>query len=168
MIIYHPLFDVYHGVFRILQILEAIPRNKIDFERLKIIDFYMLFPSLLKEVSFPMEIVNLKKKFKKFYNTYESIEDPYRLFIQLESFQNSSIGLLIALDFIKSDDFNNGIITRTLKQLPRPLTLEIQNANKENNDVVSFLTGPFVEIELYGDRGLKARTKLMEYKYDPK
>ncbi|WP_425293911.1 ABC-three component system middle component 5 [Mesorhizobium japonicum] len=53
MLVYHPAFDVYHGVFRALLLLENTPTKSMPADTLRIIDLYFVFPYLLADLDFP-------------------------------------------------------------------------------------------------------------------
>jgi len=48
MIIYHPAYDVNHCSYRILNILYAAKDNKVHCDMLKIVNFYYVYPHLLR------------------------------------------------------------------------------------------------------------------------
>ena len=87
MLIYHPAFDIYHGIFRLLRILSLAPRQKFEIERIRILDFYVLFPSELPRYTFPGRSRPGRKQFKA-ENPYQSIADPKRIFFRLEPVSN--------------------------------------------------------------------------------
>ncbi len=67
MLIYHPIHDVNHCVYRLLLILESTQHPSIDTDLYRIIDFYTTFPSLLKNIKpFPAELSAFKRVLKKF------------------------------------------------------------------------------------------------------
>jgi hypothetical protein len=46
MIIYNQAFDLYHAVYRMLQLLTHFNKKEyVEVDRLRIWDFYVLFPS---------------------------------------------------------------------------------------------------------------------------
>jgi hypothetical protein len=53
MLVYHPAFDIYHGVFRALLLLESTTSRAMPSETLRIIDLYFVFLYLLAEFEFP-------------------------------------------------------------------------------------------------------------------
>ena len=48
MIIYNPAFDIYHCVYRMISILSNLVNEKIEVDKLRILDFYMVFPGEIK------------------------------------------------------------------------------------------------------------------------
>ncbi|MBR1682035.1 MAG: hypothetical protein IJ700_01520 [Bacteroidaceae bacterium] len=48
MITYNPAFDLYHTIWRMAHILQCVgPDESYEVERMRIWDFYLLFPSML-------------------------------------------------------------------------------------------------------------------------
>lgn len=62
MLVYHPAYDAYHCLFRMMAIMENT--NRLEIDKLKILDFYILFPALLSEVKMPREFIKIKKNSK--------------------------------------------------------------------------------------------------------
>ena len=48
MLVYHPAFDMHHCVFRMVRLLNRLPVGSCQVERMRILDFYLLFPSLIQ------------------------------------------------------------------------------------------------------------------------
>jgi ABC-three component (ABC-3C) system Middle Component 5 len=168
MLIYHPAYDLYHCTFRFLRLLEKLPKLPHEVDKLRILDFYLLFPSLLKRVSpLPRNALIFRRILKSFSDTYEEIADPHKLFSQLEPFQIASLRYLSSSDVLDAEHLSKGKVSRTARGLPTPLLDSINRANSEDAELLDFLIGPFFELDFYGSDGLKARTKLMEFRYDP-
>ena len=166
MLIYHPLYDVYHCVFRVLRLLEVMSSKNVEVDQLRILDFYLLFPSLLSRVLFPQPALKYKKKVLNTAGPYENIEDSYKVFIQLEPFQHEALRCLVSWGLFDSGALKQGFAKRTPKALPAPLADSIKRANEADHDLIGLLTGPFFDLDFYGPHGLKDRTRLMEYRYD--
>jgi hypothetical protein len=52
MLIYHQRNDIFHCAFRLLSILSLTDKNNIELARLKIIDFYIVFPHLVGNIAY--------------------------------------------------------------------------------------------------------------------
>lgn len=51
MIVYNQAFDLYHTIFRLLHFLNKFENQTIlEIERVRIWDFYLLFPSKIHEI----------------------------------------------------------------------------------------------------------------------
>jgi hypothetical protein len=168
MLLYHPAYDLYHCIFRILRLSAALPTGEYDFLRIRILDFYLLFPAELGEVSFPRQATRYKKPFAAMRNSYNAIEDPFRIFSTLEPYQVAAAKCLASYGLISNAALESGKFVRISEvAVPNDLRDEISRSNSDQSDLIELLTGPFREIGLFGKSGLKARTSLFEHRYDP-
>lgn len=165
MLTYHPAFDIYHGVFRLLRILSLSPTEKFEIERIRILDFYLLFPNELFKFRFPLSEKG-KRKYFQYGNPYQVIIEPKRLFFRLEPYQICALKSLAARQFIDAALLLDGKVFRTSKALPEPLEKAVKDANQSSDKVIEFMTDSLLKIDLYGGNGLKARSDLFEYRYD--
>jgi len=164
MLIYNPAFDSYHCVFRILRLLSALPEETYDVDRVRILDFYLLFPSTLQNVRFPKNAVRYRRLIRNTQNRYDRIQDPRRIFDRLEGYQLTALRFLAGRDLIDPKLFAAQKVRRSLARLPHTLVDAISEANSRDSELVALLTGPFRNLELYGATGLRGRTQLFEYR----
>ena len=98
--------------------------------------------------------------------SYERVIDRKRLFFKMEHIQISAIKALISYGLFDPIEFKNGKIKRTENLISGNLNTRINNANEENQNLITLITGPLASMNLYGHLGLKVRTNLIEFKYD--
>ena len=165
MLLYHPLYDAYNCVFRMLQLLEAHPSRVYQIDQLRIMDFYMVFPSLINQIRFPRSGLKYKKQFKA-VTSYEDKSSPKVLLLRAEPYQMLAFKYLQGLGLVDEKSMENGIVKRTSKALPEDLENTITNKAIAMKERIDFLVEVLAELELSGENGLKARTDLMEYRYD--
>jgi hypothetical protein len=165
MLIYNQAYDLYHTIFRILQITEKTDEN-LEIDKLRILDFYLAFPS---------ELLHLKafrgfKKYEKYIraetNKYERVIDRKRLFFKMEFIQISAIKALISYGIFDAKEFKNGKIKRTELPLSKDILDRLNEANEKNMNLINLITGPLASMDLFGHLGLKVRTNLIDFKYD--
>ena len=166
MLLYHAAFDIYHCEFRVLRLLISLPRSSYEIERIRIMDFYLLFPQLIESIKFPKDIQSFRRILIKKHSKYEVLENPKRVFYRLESFQISAFKSLASHDLIDPLEFTKNRILLTNKEIPKKLLDQLEIVNKQNPDLMKLLTEHFSIIELLGNKGLKQRTDLFEYRYD--
>tara|TARA_B110000211_G_scaffold114722_1_gene133006 strand:+ start:1638 stop:2153 length:516 start_codon:yes stop_codon:yes gene_type:complete len=167
MLIYHPVHDINHSLFRTLMILEVSKAEEIGLELFRLIDFYTIFPHLIKEIKpFPNELKDYKKELKLIPVPYERIGNTKRIMFELESVQTTALQNLIAKGFIEIDAFNNKKVRRTSSDLPEAIMSEISHSDIANSAWFEMLVNKLFEIDVKGKSGLKSRTGLMEYRYD--
>lgn len=165
MLIYNPAFDIYHTIFRMLQLTSKI-EHPIEMDKLRILDFYLVFPIELLEIKSFRGFKSYEKFINPEKNDYERILDRKRLFYKMEPIQVSSMKSLVAYGLFDNEIFKTQKIKRTSKQIPTQLSERILSANAYNNNMLNLITGPLAGMDLYGHLGLKSRTNLIEFKYD--
>ena len=165
MLIYHPAFDHYHCAFRALLILLASEKNEMVVDRLRIVDFYLLFPAQLNKMSFTQDLRSEKKKWKSFQNRFNRVPDPRRFFDELEPFQKEGLSYLLSANIIAEDKDKN-VVAVIKKNIPKSLLVLLGEQSDKNEELIDLLVNKFDQIDLYGNDGLKRRTNLFEYRYD--
>jgi hypothetical protein len=167
MLIYNPAFDIQHAIFRVLRLLTAAPKEDFEVDRVRVLDFFMLFPEQLEALRFPSAIRKQRALFVAGYNPYRSLENPRRVFFELEPFQISALHCLVAYELVDGEKFKAGFVTRTQKDIPPALVAAIDKRNSESKVLVDLLSVEFAKLPFFGEGGLKQRSNLAEIRYDP-
>lgn len=166
MLVYHPAFDIYNCVFRMLQLMTSMKQKEVELDRLRIWDFYLTFPNEARKISYPINLSDLKKIFKsKQENPYEDLIDPKRIIERMHPYQMAALKCIASYGLIDSKLLSKNIITRTEKAIPQELLAKFSELTIEKSNIIKLITG-FNELPLYGKMGLKYRTGLIEFKYD--
>ena len=169
-ITYHPSRDPYHCAFRAICILEHDGAGEYDLPVFRMVDFYLLFPHALKAVtSLPADVRRefRRRSIHKLHEPYQSLPEPRALFRQLESVQTAAYQHIAAAGVLDPDAFRVGKVKRGAQELSDEFRGEVRAASIAATEVLEFLTDYLAAIPLYGPNGLKARTGLMEFRYDP-
>lgn len=165
MLIYNPAYDLYHTMFRILQITEK-NEHVMEVDKLRILDFYLAFPAELLEIQSFRGFNKYKKYLKAEKNQYERVIDRKRLFFKMEQIQISAMKALVSYSLLDANEFKNGKVKRTETPINEQLIVRIQEEFKTNKNLLTLITGPLASLDLYGHLGLKVKTNLIEFKYD--
>jgi len=169
MIVYNQAFDINHTLYRILLLLNQFKLESLEYERLRIWDFYMAFPFEIGNIRFgtgPNDR-EIKKIFPKKHNPYRNITNPRKLFSRMHPYQLTAFGKLAALGIIGNDFNSTGRITIINRESLISILSDIDyKLDDREGNVLKILTTYFYQMEFYGNNGLKARTKLSEYQYD--
>ncbi|MBE9467498.1 MAG: hypothetical protein IMY72_04135 [Bacteroidetes bacterium] len=139
----------------------------IELDRLRIWDFYLTFPNEAKRISFPQELNKLKRIFKNKPNPYEDLIGSNRVFERMKSYQISALRCLASYGLIDRQLLTKNIIKRTDKAIPDNLLKQMNCQSTQKENIIKLVTSPFNDLPLYGEKGFKYRTKLIEFKYDP-
>ena len=166
MILYHPLKDANHCIYRILSILVKSP-SEISLERLRVIDFYHIFPHLLASISpWPSDIKEYKKYTKNIPPSFESIPDKRRLFYELSAIHKQSILTLVSKGILDKDNVKSGIAKLNKKNISEKILTTIENDEYNNSKIFEVLTKGLTVTSWTGRNGFKDRSGLMEFIYD--
>ena len=167
MLIYHPVHDVNYSVFRIVMVLESTQHTGMDLDLFRLVDFYLLFPHLLKEIKpFPSELVSFRKTIKQIHEPYELVNNVKRIMYDLESIQTTAIQNLLAKNLIDIASFKNKKLKRTDELLPDSLYEKIKTSDTVKEEWFRMLINEFPTVNFLRSKGLKARSGMMEFSYD--
>ena len=167
MLIYHPAFDASHCAFRILKLFNTL--SDIDFlelDRIKIIDFYIVFPKTMKYIKYPQNIDSkkIRKELNLINNTYRPCRNPYLISKKMSIIQDKVLSILVTNEYLSFNNLDNSYSKgQKFNQLSLKSTL-FENSLKYEIEVLVLkflLTHP-----INNKDGLKDRTSLMEFRYD--
>ena len=114
MIVYHPLHDLYHCIYRITGLIQFLPDKEFSDIRLKIYDYYLLFPHELKKITLPRHLQKYKRLGE---NKYYYPEVNKSVFFELNGIQDEALRLIGTYGIIDLKLFiNKDIIKKKEKE----------------------------------------------------
>lgn len=164
---YQPAFDAAHCIFRFLRIQTSLNLNIIEFDKLRILDYYMLFPFRAAEIKLKQPDLRLRAISKQLENKagYATLPSGEVLFERMKIVQVSAAQTMAEKSAIDGGELRYGNVSFQPFLLPEELSNRILTANTQDTatiDIIRVLSG----YELLGKNGLKDRTELLEYRYD--
>ena len=169
MLIYHPAYEANHCLYRLLGILQGTTNFPLTWDQLRILDYYYLFPSQLKNIKpWPTNLKEFKIKLKAIPEQFEDINNPARVLHDLQIFQKTAVLELIAKGIVSKLDFENGILKVNTGLLPSRYLELVETDLFLKSDEFEVITKALPKLEFNGASGLKKRSGLMEYIYDIK
>ncbi len=84
----------------------------------------------------------------------------------MEPMQVAALETLSNRDLIEPAKWKVAAVAATTTPVPEQLAARIEEANAQEPELISFLEILASQYELLGSDGLKARTGLLEYRYD--
>lgn len=163
MIIYHPFKDANHCLYRLISLLYKNVNN-IDEEQIHFMDFYYLFPSELKNISnWPRGGAKLYIKVNNISESYEIIANPRRIFFELKELRKNTLAHLLSKKVIFISD-NKLKLDET--KIPDSLIKKIETDSFRKTVEYQIIAEEVPKIKIKGKNGLKAKSNLMEYRYD--
>ncbi|WP_319022236.1 ABC-three component system middle component 5 [Halomonas casei] len=150
-----------------LLILESSDIESFDWDVFRMLDYYVLFPHLLKRIDpFPAALRAYKKILKEIPEAYEVLQNDKRIFFELEAIQNTSIQNLMAKDLVCPEKLKDRIVEKSGNAIPGQILDAIKKDETANQEWFRCVVNELPLIEFDGKKGLKARSQLMEYRYD--
>ena len=166
MLIYDPTVDPYHCAIRVLAITGG-SSSELPLDAVRIADFYLAYPSKITNI----RLLSHQRGIRK---TSQSLSTPYRnpleaksTFERMRPIFHAATSCLVAAGFLDAEKLKIGVITRGPSALPEDLVVAVTNFLKRHSSVREFVIRELTTIPLLGSNGLKDRTGLMEYRYDP-
>jgi len=168
-LVFQPALDPFHAVFRLFRLArlsKAVGPLLID--HVRILDFYLLFPFRIRGIRLTPDHQHFKKLSEKYsYLTpHREQPDAALLFERMQPMQLAALETMAAQNFIDKDAFLSNTFKVTDKKIPEAILSRVSELNRQQADLVDFVEILADEYELSGSNGLKARTDLMEYRYD--
>ncbi len=167
MLIYHPMKDPFNCIYRVLCILQDLKMQNVPYDLIKILDFYVVFPHLLKDIKLPRELIKYRSVLKEVPLPYENLPDARQLMFDISIIQDQAINSMVAKGvFIKNDFISGNLNLRDTYIKRREIVELITKAKFRETSWYKILIDDLSKIPLLGGSGLKNRTGLMEYRYD--
>jgi len=171
MIIYQKSFDLYHTVYRMLKLLVHFQGdNLIEIDRLRIWDYYLLYPNKMQNIYLTRDEKDIKQYIKRFitrpYNPYENVLNDRKMFEKIKPYQMSAINSLASYGIINKDFLIDNRISNIDKDFFNKNKINFEEMSIQEENAIKLLTSHFYQVPLVGVNGLKSKTGLLESKYD--
>jgi len=165
MLIYHPAYDAYHCSIRMIALLTWM--NQIDIEKARILDFYLAFPGAATELRLPSHMTAARRVFQSMKNVYRDPVSAKRTFTDMRHVQLAALSCLAAAGIVDGQKLREGVALRTAMPLPIAISRAVEDFIAQEEELLDILGNGIANIPTAGPNGLKDRSQLLEYRYDP-
>lgn len=168
---YTPAYDPNHAIFRYVALLASAKTNSMAARTLRVADFFLCFPWVIKELRVPKGIDGFARKrnalVRHYQPTdYDAIPEPRIVFERMEPIQILAVSAMLGAKIVTRDD-SGSEVTSLVKDSISPLIERSANAFiSEHSELLSFLTGELTQIGIFGEDGIFSRSGLGEHRYD--
>ena len=167
---YNPAFDLYHSIYRMAHIAAKLDGGEnLEVDKARIWDFYLLFPDKVYSIKLNKneeKIKELRNKITRQNNPYDYHGDNRKLFEWIKPVQVSALNSLVSCGILSKSKYEAGRVSvADHEALTRFLDRTGDISGRERN-VLAFMSTLSRFMSMTGEYGLKARTKLLESKYD--
>ncbi len=166
MLSYHPMIDPYHCSLRISSVAADINANELEWDRVRLIDFYVAFPSLMTSFKFPQSFIKAKASFRELPSPYENIANASRLFFQIGEIQSAAARLLAGRGILSDKALLDSKVVLLSSDKLVELKLLLSKVKFRETSWYRELLQIMADHPLNGKGGLKDRSGLMEYRHD--
>jgi hypothetical protein len=145
-------------------------KDSIEVDRVRIWDYYLLFPSQIFQIKPRRNEIEFKKILKQLNiakaNPYQKISNERMTLEKIKPYQIAALNCLASYNIISKDDLLEDKISILSKELLAQYVNSIGNLSSREKNIITIVTSQFYDISLFGDKGLKNRSDLLESKYD--
>lgn len=168
MLIYDQALDPYHTSIRLMAILNAAAERSIPLsvDAARIADYFLVYPSKMEDFTFPAEFRNIRTAVKESDNPYRSAPGVRAAFERMRPVFVAALSGLIAKKYIREDGFSSGVIQPTGATIPEVFQAAIDRFRTRQTTVGKFILSDLLDMPANGEKGLKHRSRLIEYRYD--
>jgi hypothetical protein len=164
---YHPAFDPYHQIFRTIRLLLQVD-TPFDANKLRLADFYLLFPEKIPGIRLSRELRRLARDLDvepRF--PYDRTPEARLIFARMEPTFQAALQTMFHESLVDRELAEQNVLALG-PSLPKghELTERASAANASEAKLMSFLQQLITDFSFFGPDGLKARTALEEYRYD--
>lgn len=168
---YNPAFDTFHCIYRMLNIIKHFDVGEcIEVDRLRIYDYFLLFPYLTYSIRLRKSEDDFRQQRKKLVcfsksSPYNASTNHRQLFARLRAYQMIALSQLASYGLINPELLlEQKVQVADAEKMKEIMKTMVDMPIKEQN-IISWLNYCFRHTPLGGIYGLKYRTMLMEYKY---
>lgn len=166
MIIYHPYKDANHCAYRLISIMYGVI-GEISLNFLNIADFYYLFPSELKAIcNWPRRNSIDFQTVIKVEDCHENLGNAPMVFYEMKEIQHNAFLNLISRGIVAESKALSQHYILVRDSLPDSLVEVLESDIFRKSQIYKLITLKLSKLPLHGENGLKAKTGLLEYRYD--
>jgi len=160
--IWHAGRDAYHCAFRMMRLLHARRAEPTEFERLRILDAFLLAPSLLHQISMSRE---LKSQFKELGvphpdEIFEKLPSVAAVYQDLRFYQSTAASYLAARGILDGPQLRTGIANLVPEGLPDEIATKIEAKYSHDSKLVRFIATQLAKVPLQGADNIYRRAGL--------
>jgi hypothetical protein len=157
--IWHASRDPYHCAFRFVRLLLGRSTQAIVLERLRVLDMFLLYPTLLHGMSMTQEV---RARFRdlnipRASDIFIRLPGPAVLAQDLRIYQNAAASQLAARGILATEKLRSGVAELDPRAVPEDIRVQAVTKDAVHPGLLQFLTSDLAHIPLSGRDGLYRR-----------
>lgn len=168
MILYHPATDFFHCWMRIATMVDRLGNDSIEYDRARIIDYYLCFPHALLQCRLPASFSNkVRKSVHALDKRYEDDLSIHQAFQQMRAIQHQVVMDMVGRGLLERTAYLEGLLVVSDSSQAHDVLVQVTAKwSGKESEARSTIIDALGSLSLNGHNGLKARSGLLEYRYD--
>ena len=168
MITYHPATDYYHCWMRLAYIISQAFDGALEYERARIVDYYICFPKQLLSCQLPtLYSAKIKRAVRLLPESYEDTLSVRQAFLHMTEIHRHVVMDMTSKGLIDLVSYKDGKLIPVDSQYSRALLTKVADTwLHDNEELYRMIISALSSMQLNGKNGLKDRSGLLEYRYD--
>jgi len=164
---YHPAFDVFHCIFRILRLRARCGFSEVEVDKLRILDYYLLFPWRAGKITLARRDLGIRKiaALLEDEQDYATLPKGEMLLERMRSAQTAALQTMAQDGFIDVQSLRNDVAQFAEADIALELQRRVTQRNEAEPERMQIIDA-LSKYPLLGNDGLKGRTSLLEHRYD--
>lgn len=168
---YHPAYDIHHTLFRCLRVAVMLNDDdiRLHYDTLRVLSYYLLFPQMLKDFRFRHDHRKYKSLAKNNIHIphFERLPQSIEFFARIGPVQRAAVDTLAKNEVVDPYTLSKFEVKFNLKRVPDQIIERVKLRNSNSPEMVKILKVIIENYDLRGENGIRARSGLLEYRYDP-
>lgn len=168
MLLYHPATDFYHCWMRFASVLCDGGLSAVEYDRMRVIDFFLCFPKEVGNCAWAKEMsIELRRATRLLSWGYQDPASIRQAFPSMSKIHNQVVMDLVSKGIIERKQYSEGLLSVARNNTAITLLQSITAGWESRNESwYKPILSNLLSIPLHGEGGLKARSGLLEFRYD--
>ena len=147
-------------------ILVDSERDAFERDRIRIVDFLLCFPTEISRMRLPREYTSLRRAISRLPQRYEAPTSYRQAFVPIRKVEEQALRDMVSRGMLERAAYSRGTISPVAPDGSDRLQAVASYWKIREQGWYTEAMALLSEMPLNGNDGLKARTGLMEYRYD--
>lgn len=164
---YHPAFDAFHCIFRILRLRAGRGFSEVEVDKLRILDYYLLFPWRAGKIRLAPRDLGIRKIAARLEDEqdYATLPKGDMLLERMRPAQTAALQTMAQDGVIDVQSLRNDLVRFARADIAPELETRVAQRNEAEPERMQIIDA-LGKYPLLGNDGLKGRTSLLEHRYD--
>jgi hypothetical protein len=153
--------DPYHCIFRLVRLLAA-KQEAMPLEQLRVLDMYLMYPSMLSRLPLPSDMKVRYRSLKSAdrLEAFVRLPGTASVWQDLQIYQSAALKQLTGLGLLKRDALRDHYASLETKSIPEQIREKVELRNAADKALIKFLVHDIASLPITGKDNLFKRAGL--------